>query len=172
MNKIWKVLGIVGLVALVFGVTSLVYAQTESTPPDENYGYGSGMMGGRGYHHGGTVDGEYGPYHDLMVESFADALGLTEEQVEERLASGEMMWQIAEAEGSTWDEFIEIMQAARTAMLEQAVNNGLLTQEQADLMQTRGMFRGLGMGFGGCTGFGFGNQSGLQRGPQGRWNAP
>lgn len=172
MNRIWKVLGMVGLVALIFGATSLVYAQTESTPPYGDYGYGSGMMGGRGYHHSGMVDGEYGPYHDLMVESFADALGLTEDQVEERLASGEMMWQIAEAQGSTWDEFVEIMQTARTAMLDQAVNNGLLTQEQADFMQTRGMSRGLGMGFGGCTGYGAGSQSGLQRGPQNRWKTP
>ena len=172
MNKIWKVVTLVGLVVLTLGVTSLVYAQTDSPQPYENQGYGQGMMGGRGRQGGGMVYGEFGPYHDVMVEGFAGSLGLTAAQLEARLEAGETMWQIVEAEGGTWDEFSAIMQANRSAMLDQAVEDGTITQEQAEFMNSRGQMRGSGRGYGSCMGNEYGSQQGAQRGPQGRWNAP
>ena len=169
MNKMWKIIGFVGLVAIAFGATSLAYAQTESPQP---YGYGPGMMGGRGGYGGGMAAGEIGQYHDIIMESFAEALGLTVSQLEARLENGETMWQIAGDEGLSWDEFSEIMLDARSAKLAQAVEDGTITQEQADFMNSRGQARGYGRGNGSCMGYGFGGQPGFHRGPQGRWNAP
>jgi hypothetical protein len=172
MNKIWKVVSLIGLLVITLGTISLAYAQTESPQPYSNPGYSLGMMGGRGSYGGGMVYGEVGPYHDIMMESFAEALGLTVSQMEARLESGETMLQIFEAEGFTWDEFFAIMKDARSVKLEQAVEDGTLTQEQADFMNSRGQARGYGRGYGGCVGNGYGDQDGFHRGPHGMWNAP
>ena len=169
MNKIWKAVSLVGLAVLAIGATSIAYAQTESPKPYSNPGYGPGMMGGKGHYGGGMVDGGLGLFHDALIESFADVLGLTASQLESRLESGETMWQVAEAEGISWEEFSVIMQDARSAALDQAVEDGTITQEQADFMNSRGQARGYARGKGGCMGSEYGAG---QRGPQGRWNAP
>ena len=124
MKKIWKVVTVIGLVALAFGATSLAYAQTESPQPYSNPDYGQGMMGGRGRFGGDAAYGEVGLYHEINVESFAGALGLTASQLETRLESGETMWQVAEAEGISREEFSVIMQDARSTALDQAVEDG------------------------------------------------
>lgn len=172
MNKILKVVSLVGLVALAFGATSVAFARTPSPQPYNNPGYGSGMMGGRGRYGGGMANGEVGLYHEIMVGSFAEALGLTLDQLEARLEDGETMWQIAESEGTTWDEFFAIMNDARSAMLDQAVEYGTMSPEQAEFMNSRGQARGYGRGYGSCMGYEYGDQQSFQRGPQGRWNAP
>lgn len=172
MNKFWKVASLIGLAVLVLGSASLVYAQTETPEPYAGQGYGRGMMGGGGRYGSGMAYGEIGLYHDAMVESFAEALGLTASQLEARLDSGETMWQIAEAEGKSWEEFSSIMQAARTNALDQAVENGTITQEQADFMNSRGLARGYGHGSNDCMGLEYGSQQGLSRGSRGRWNTP
>ena len=82
------------------------------------------------------------------------------------------MWQIFEAEGFTWEEFFAIMKDGRSAKLELAVEDGTLTQEQADFMNSRGQARGYGRGHGGCVGNGYGDQDGFHRGSHGMWNAP
>jgi hypothetical protein len=172
MNKVWKVIGLVGLLALVFGVTGVVLAQTDSPQANENPGYGPGMMGGRGRNGSGLSYGDTGPYHDVMMEFFAKELGLTVSQIESRLEAGETMWEIFESEGATWDEFIAIMKNARSAKLELAVADGTITQEQADFMSTRGWARGFGQGYGSCVAGGTDQPLGYHRGPQGRWNTP
>jgi hypothetical protein len=169
MNKIWKAVSLVGLVVLSIGATSIAYAQTESPQPYSNPGYGPGMMGGKGRYGVGMVDGGLGLFHDALIESFADVLGLTASQLESRLESGETMWQVVEAEGISWEEYSVIMQDARSAALDQAVEDGTITQEQADFMNSRGQARGYARGKGGCMGSEYGAG---QRGPQGRWNAP
>lgn len=172
MNKIWKIASLVGLVVLLLGTASLVYAQTNNPQPYTGSGYGTGMMGGRGGIHGGMVDGEEGPYHDIMESAFAEALGLEVDQLEARLTGGETMWQIAESEGFTWEEFAAIMQEARSSMMQQAVEDGSLTQEQADFMSARGMGGGFGQGYGDCMGFSQSDPQGIQQGRGGRWSTP
>ncbi len=172
MNKIWKVVSFIGVIALAFGAVGIAFAQTGSPQPYGNAGNGPGMMGGRGGYGGGMIDGEAGLYHATRMEIFAEALGLTVSELEARLESGETMWQIAEAEGVTWEEFSGIMVEARAAMLDQALEDGTITQEQADFMNSRGQMRGPGRGYGSCMGSEYGSQQGSQRGPQNRWSAP
>ena len=110
------------------------------------------MRGGRGG--GGMMssayDGEYGPMHETMLTAFAEAFGLSVDEIETRHAAGETMWQIAEAQGYSFEEFTTLMLEARTTALEQAVAAGLLTQEQADWMLSR--WGGQGSGTGTCQG--------------------
>ena len=170
MRKIWIIVGVLGIATLALGTAGLAYAQSETPPPFTNSGYGPEMMGSRGRYGGGLVYGEEGPSHELMLESFAEALGIAVDQLEARLDSGEMMWQIAEAVGVSEEKFFDIMQQGRKTMVEQADGDGKLSQEQADFMGPRWQEGGFGEGYGGCMGDG--TEDSFNRVPQGRWNAP
>ena len=174
MKNIMLVLAgaLIGVVAL--GVVGFAYAQVQN-PPDEQLpqGYGPGMMGrlGRGmmgaYGPAMMRDGNYGPMHTYMVDSFAAALGLTSEELQAKIEAGETMWQVAQDQGLTDEEISVLMLTARTEALQKAVDAGALTQEQADWMNTHMQQSGMGSGF--CHGAG-GATDGLQRGPGWRWN--
>lgn len=166
MRKIWIIVGVLGFATLALGAAGLAYAQSETPPPFMNPGYGPGMMGSRVRHGGGLANGEEGPYHEFMLESFAEAIGIAVDQLEARLESGEMMWQIVEEEGASEEEIFDIMQQGRQAMVEQAVEDGILGQEQAEFMGRRWQEGGSGGGYGGCMGYGYGNEEGYHRGPK------
>lgn len=172
-------------VALIFalgaaGALGLAYAQAQTPPPpvdpdDTTTPYGGfggrGMMGGRGFTDRMMgrvgVDGQ-GIMHDEMVAAMADALDLTPDELNTRLAGGETMWQIAEDQGITLEEFREVMFEARASALAQAVEDGSITQEQAEWMNQRmSQMQEGGFGPGTCTGEGP-NGRGMHRG--GRWN--
>jgi hypothetical protein len=173
MKKILVIASLVGVAVSALGIGGLAFAQSETPPPFTNPGYGHGMMGGWGGNggmRGSWSSEEHGPYHAFMLETFADGLGLSVDQIEARLESGESMWQIAESEGVSGEEFADLMQQARAAMLEQAVEDGTLTQEQVDTMGGRWQMGGFGPGYGGCSGYSA--QGGFHRGPHGRWQTP
>ncbi len=153
MGKIFAgVLIGVALVGVVLGVYGLVNAQAPITTPQQGYGMmggGYGMMGGgRGAGMMGWVsDGSQpGPMNDLMIAAWAEKLDLGVDVIEQRLADGETMYDIAIATGLTAEEFQTARVEIHTAVLDEAVAQGLITQEQADWMKTRGA------GAGGCMG--------------------
>jgi len=82
----------------------------------------------------GMMGAEEGPMHDAMISAFADALGLTPEELEARHDDGETLWQIAEAQGLSESDIQTLMVTARGEALTQAVADGELDQEQADWM--------------------------------------
>lgn len=163
--------------ALVLGAAGFVYAQTQNPPNAPYGGYPGGMMGGRGFHGGmmggwrAGADADYeGPMHDAMIAALAEALDVTPAELEEAHDAGQTMWQFAEAKGLTADEFSQIMIAARTKALEQAVADGTITQAQADWMiQRMSQAQANGFGMGACGGF---RQGGFRGGPGGRWAPP
>jgi hypothetical protein len=173
MKKIFLTGGLLVLLVLALGIAGLAYAQSE-TPPYP--GYGPGMMGGRGGGMmGGGFSGEYGPMHTYMIEAFAEALGLTPEELQSRRDAGETLWQIAESLGFSQDEFGQLWVDARTDALDQAVADGVITQEQADWMNQHMAGRqgaGYGPGSSGCMGGGAGFQGGRQGRMGGRWVSP
>jgi len=169
MKKVVLILAGMLVLVAIFGVVGFAYAQTQ-TPPDEGAPFGAGpgrgMMGrfGQGMM-GGTG---YGPMHEYMEQALATRLGLTEEDIEDKLAAGETMWSIAQAQGLTDEEISALMLTARDEALKAAVAAGDLSQEQADWMsQHMQQMQGFGMGAGGCGG-GYG-QGTRQRMPMGRW---
>lgn len=174
MKKYLIIAGIVALAILALGVVNLVNAQSETPSPDWNPGFGPGMMGGhRGF--GGWGEGyrtdEEGPLHEYMIAAFAEVIGLSSDEIETRHEAGETMWQIAESEGKSVEEFAEIMIRVRMEVIDQALADGILSKEQADFVRQRWSQRQSG-GFGPGSGYCMGEGGGFQRGYRGRWNMP
>src|SRR5512143_2627809 len=108
MKKILIVGAIIFAVVAVLGAASLAYAQTRTPGQGGNGqgmmgnggGYGPGMMGGRGGRGFGMMGGQgTGPMHTYMVDVLAEALKLTPQAVQNRIAAGETPWQIAQSTG-------------------------------------------------------------------------
>ena len=170
------------LAVLVLAGAGLAYAQTQ-TPPDGgiqvcpfcdqdggnftrrgpgmmwgfgddgSYAGGHGMLGG--FAAGSATEGGLGLMHDFMLAAFAEALNIDPTALEARLDAGETMWEIAEAQGLSAEDFQALMLAARTDALTQAVADGTITQEQADWMLSRWnsmLQSGYGPGTGNCQG--------------------
>ncbi len=155
MNKSVILLVIVAVVTLALGTASVAYAQS----PTQASGTGTGWMGGRGSQSGSgganTLTGE-GILHDYMLAEYADLLNISAADLEVRIDSGETMAQIALTEGLTIDQFRTLMVEARTQAIDQALNDGVLTQAQADWMNQRSagrMANGGGMRGGGQAQF-------------------
>jgi hypothetical protein len=82
--------------------------------------------------------------------AIADIFGMTVEEYEAVRVEGKSMAELADEAGVTLEEVWDVMQAARTEALQQAVEDGRLTQEQADQIQDRqGGFGILGPRIGG-----------------------
>lgn len=167
-----RFLMIVALVAVVaaFGAVGAVYAQDDTPPvtpvPGQGYGYGRmgrGMMGGAA----GT-----GLLHDYMEPAMAQALGLTVEELEAKHAEGLTFYEIADAQGIALEDAQALVVEARSAALDAAVADGVITAEQAEWMKTR-MSRMGAYGAGGCPGMGGAAGAGTPRGRGmmggGRW---
>lgn len=169
MKKVTLVIVGVLMLFAIFGAAGFAYAQSQN-PQDGaapyEFGPGRGMMGRFGQ--GGMMgSGTNGPMHEYMEQALAAKLGMTEEEIEEKLAAGETMWSIAQEQGLSDEEIYDLMLSARDEGLKAAVAAGALTQEQADWMtQHMQQMRGFGMGAGGCGGF---RQGGALRMPMGRW---
>jgi hypothetical protein len=115
-------------------------------------GAGSGMMGrggvGPGYMWDGghmwddDFDGDWpgygmmgGAYQDEMHAAIADALGMSVEELEQAMwEDGKTIWQLADEQGISQDEFLAAMQDAHDSVLAQMVADGVISQEQADWM--------------------------------------
>ena len=113
---------------------------------------GRDMMGG----FGGAGGGQW-----TMFDTAAETLGLTPEELFAELREGKGLAEIAEEQGLEVEDVYDAVSAARAEaipeFIEQAVEDGSLTQEQADWMLEgleQGFFPG-GQGFGRGRGGGF-----------------
>jgi len=174
MKKVLSVGLVLAVLMVTFGLVGAAYAQSQTPPAPENT-YGFGMMGGQGRHGGmmggrgvaGSQPGVYGPLHEYMLSAIADVFGLKPEEIQSAHDAGKTMWDLAQEQGLTQEQFVEKMLEARTQALEKAVADGVITQEQADWMLSQMSLMGQnGMGAGQCMGgaAGRGGRSG------GRWN--
>ncbi len=78
--------------------------------------------------HRGEGAGRPGPVQDAL----ADALGVTREEMRARLAEGETLREIADAEGVDPQVLVDAIVAEAEERLAGAVEDGRLTQEEAD----------------------------------------
>ncbi len=132
MSKWIKVagLGIIGLAVLgglLFGAVTAANAQTPPPVPVPPYGP-HGMMGGYGV---------MAQYREQIHAAIAEALGLTVEEFEAAIAAGKKLPQIAAEQGVALEDVWAAMRAAREAAIQQAVADGVITQEQANWMLSR-----------------------------------
>jgi hypothetical protein len=108
------------------------------------------MNSGRGGMMGRTGSGLL---HDYMIAGFAEAFNLDPAVLEERIANGETMYDVATSLGYTQEQFSELMITVRTDAINQALADGVITQEQADWMLSRiAQRQAAGLGTGTCTG--------------------
>ncbi|GAB4494676.1 MAG: hypothetical protein OHK0052_00280 [Anaerolineales bacterium] len=107
-------LGVAALTAVGVGVA---FAQT-ATPES---GFTMPMLGGRGGHggHGGMggfPGGRGSIDNTAALQAYADAFGMTVEELQAQLDAGESIWSIAAAKGMTVAEFEALNTAARAAV--------------------------------------------------------
>lgn len=161
--KIASISTIVVLTLAVLGV-SLAFAQNPTPTSDPSswwnnmgnmmrgsgmMGNGGGMMGGNGQsmqemHNQITQSGGMGAMHEWMLQSggmhetvwnaMAEQLGLTSDELTAETNSGKTLAQIAQEKGISTKDLAVTMGTSMQAGLVQAVKDGKLTQEQADLM--------------------------------------
>ncbi len=94
----------------------------------------SGRMGMRGDMSMGIKDSWM---HDELLQAFADKLGLTVEDLTASLEAGKTHAQIAESKGITGEAYTALWKEVHTQVIDQAVTDGKLTQEQADAIKAR-----------------------------------
>ncbi|HJW84279.1 MAG TPA: hypothetical protein VJ754_08235 [Anaerolineae bacterium] len=171
MSKLLKVAGVALAAALVvaLGSSAMAFAQ-ESTPaaPAARMAHGGGFG--------------FGPNSQAALETAADALGMTADELSTQLWGGKTLAELADEAGVDLQDVRDAVEAAQVeavrAAIAQAVEDGSLTQAQADwLLQGldngywggHGFGPGFGMGrggfhgprgFGGFGGFGFPNSNG------------
>jgi uncharacterized membrane protein len=148
------------LVVLLMGLVgaAAVFAQEPTPEPEVPLGR---RGGGPGW--GGFGRGMFGGVHGgqwTMFDTAAEALGLTPQELFTELHAGKSLDEVAEEEGVDMEAVQDAMNAARgEAMrqaIEQAVEDGKMTQEQADWM-LEGLEKGftpMGRGFGRPRGWG------------------
>ena len=121
---------IVFVVALVAALTitalagaGLAFAQ-EPTPPASGYGCcgGWGRGGGWGWHGMGLMD------------ALAELTGLKPADLYAELQEGKTLLEVAQAHDVSAEQLVEAALTARAEVLQQRVEAGYLTQEQADWM--------------------------------------
>lgn len=148
MKKFGIAIAIVATLVVALMSTGYVFAQgTIPHAPQTSgtaYGYGrgamnngGGMIAGRGGAGISAAAGE-GILHDGMIAIYAEKLGISVNDLNDRLAEGETMAQIASSQGLTAEQFSALMTDARMQAIDQAVKDGTLTQSQADWLKTRG----------------------------------
>jgi len=128
MSKLFKV-GLVSL--LVVGALAAVMAGSALAQGPDPLDKPFGGFGRGGFGHFGGGD------RWTMFDTMAEALGLTPEGLFAELHAGKSLAEVAEAQGVDMDTLQDAMQAARVEAMQQAVEDGTLTQEQADRMLER-----------------------------------
>jgi hypothetical protein len=133
MKKTMLIAAVVLAALVVFGV-GVVFAQGPMTLAP---GASAGVQNGGGW------------MHEYVEQALATKLGLTEAQVEEQLAAGKSMYQIALGNGIKQEDLRDFLNGVHQDAFAAAVKDGVVTQEQADRMLQRMQNRG-GYGTGNC----------------------
>lgn len=116
--KRWMIsLVLLAVVGMALGTAGSAFAQAPSNTPTSD------------------LDGYL---HAEMVTVYAQALGITEDELNTRLESGETIPQIAYSLGMTSDQIQTLIADARPKAIDLALANGTLTQEQADWLKQTG----------------------------------
>ncbi len=98
---------------------------------------GAAFGPGNGY---GAGEGQSGQLEPYMNAAIAEGLGLTVEEVDALLASGETHYSIALKQGLTAEEFTAIFEKAQAAALEMATKDGIVINQFGRNSNTAGRY--------------------------------
>lgn len=134
--------GFLAVLVVVGAISAGIAYADNSTPP-------TGTSDGRGDPHGGRGLGQ------TELEAAAKVLGMTTDELSTALQNGQTLEEIATAKGADIADVQKAIQAIHReemrAQIEQAVTDGMLTQDKADWL-----LEGLDKGYLDGPGFGFG----------------
>ena len=150
-NRLFVLIGGLLVALLVVGVVGATRVYAQDSADDVLHGRGPG--GGRG-----LPDG-------TALQVAAEALGMTTDELITALRSGSTLEELADEAGVELQDVQDEIQAAHAEAMreriQQAVDDGTITQEHADWL-----LEGLEKGFiGGPGGFGFSGRHGFGLGP-------
>jgi Spy/CpxP family protein refolding chaperone len=130
-NMSKKVVFVVALLAALtmtaLAGTGLAFAQ-EPTPPTPDYGPGYGCCGGWGR------GGGWGGHGMGLIDALADLSGMEPADLYAEMQEGKTLLEVAQDHSVTVEQLVEATLAYRAKVLQQRVEAGYLTQEQADWM--------------------------------------
>jgi polyhydroxyalkanoate synthesis regulator phasin/tellurite resistance protein len=87
---------------------------------------------------GGPPFGFGHPAHPFeLLDTAADALGISRDELEDRLRDGKTVEEIAKAEGKSLGDVRRAVEGKLEQQLDEAVDDGRLTREQADRLRSR-----------------------------------
>jgi len=89
---------------------------------------GIGGIGGHRHHHGGGMQ---------QLQTIADTLGISTDQLKQEMSSGSSLAQIAQNHGKTADDLINALQEKDRSRLDQDVASGKITQDQETELVSR-----------------------------------
>lgn len=170
MNKTWMiVIGCVAGLALIVSAVGIFFLFRSQTAPaafsgnrlfsygrsNDEYGRGNGMgmgmmNGGRGAKNENYSGLELQTYYfDALAEKF----GITSADLQTKLQNGTSLLDLAAEQELTVKEYQSAVDSARTAAIDKALADGVISQNQADQLKSTsngtGLF-GMGRGFGWC----------------------
>jgi len=158
---------VAGLALGSVGIASA--APTGTDPADVGPLYGSCLQLGNTIRNAGA----------RMIDIVADLTGLSAEEIRAERTVGQTLAEVAEDHGVSTDDIVGAAMDARAALLQEKVDEGLITQEQADealeymserlsdRLESGGMGQGVGAGSGGGprgNGLGGGMRGGMRGG--------
>lgn len=113
MKKFYIGIGVVTILAMAFGAVTIASAD-EHNPPQRQRGQ------------------KDGPFHELFLENLAEALGTTSDDLQSRIESGEKLPDIAAEYGYEGEALKELMDSVKQATVDEALAEGLITEEEAE----------------------------------------
>ena len=122
----------VTLIVLVALATVATVAFAEQANTTQATVLGIGMGGGRGSL---GLTNTNDPLHTYMIAALASSLKLTSADLEAQLTAGKSLYDIAVAQGIAVDKISTLISDARSAAIDAAVKDGVLTQAEADWMK-------------------------------------
>ncbi|MBL7183460.1 MAG: hypothetical protein ISS50_03310 [Anaerolineae bacterium] len=120
MKKRFMILAGAALAVVLLGMVVAMPAFADEPTPPGAYGHDRHGCGGSGREHGG------------MLDILAEVLDMTPEETFAELEAGKTIVEIAADQGVELSDLVDALIAPRAEALAQAVENGYLTQEQAD----------------------------------------
>jgi len=140
MSRKWKSALITGsivaaLVVAAVAVTGYALAQQPPPPQSGENSFPGPRVGGREGGRRGQGPGQPNwmePYQNLIQEAVAEALGISVEELDAAREAGQTLRDLAEEQGVDLADVQAAMEAARLEAIEQAVADGVISEEMAE----------------------------------------